>query len=179
MKNCLSIGLSASFIEPLESTGIQLIELALQLLVDHLPSLHDPGLAQQRYNKIFCETYDDIYEFIVLHYVLNQRRGEPFWDDYRNIQMPARLVENLRLWNFKLPSSTDIRSDLGFFGYWNYLYILCGLGYRPPFKGQLSEFLDTDSSREFMLHILSLREKAVRDAPESMEVLQRFKAVAG
>lgn len=179
VKNCLSVGLSASFIEPLESTGIQLIEVALALFIDHLPSLQDPGLAQQRYNKIFCDTYDEIYEFILLHYVLNQRRGEKFWDDYRNIKMPDRLVENLRLWNFKIPTPTDIRSDMSFFNYWNYLYILCGFGYRPSFRGQVSEFIDIDSSRGFMLHILSLREHAVRDAPESTDVLQRLRAVAG
>ncbi len=93
--NCLAVGLSSGFLEPLESTSIHLIHTALNRLIDYFPDRSfDPALAKA-YNREAVAEYAHIRDFLLLHYVPNQRVEEPFWDYMRNLTLPTSLVDKI------------------------------------------------------------------------------------
>lgn len=97
VRNCVSVGLASGFVEPLESTGIHLIQRSIMLLADYFPDRQINSALQQAYNSRMSALYDEIRDFIMLHYVLT-RREEPFWRDARNVALPDTLQETLALY---------------------------------------------------------------------------------
>jgi tryptophan halogenase len=98
VKNCVAIGLASGFIEPLESTGIHFIQKAVTTLVDYLPDRDFNDALRHAYNAKMAAVYDEVRDFILLHYVLTQR-DEPFWRDARNAPMPDTLRETLAVYD--------------------------------------------------------------------------------
>lgn len=97
--NCIAVGLASGFVEPLESTGIFLIQRSIALLLSYFPDNgYDPRLVR-RYNERMAATYDEIRDFILAHYVLSQRADSPFWNDYRNIALPDSLRHLLEMYD--------------------------------------------------------------------------------
>ena len=95
VRNCVSIGLSSGFIEPLESTAISLIQGGIARLINLLPDLDfNPRLAQE-YNRIQALEFDRIRDFIILHYALNGRDDGDFWRYLREMALPDSLSERI------------------------------------------------------------------------------------
>ena len=137
-RNCLAIGLSAGFLEPLEASAIVLIELSLNALLDDWPA--DRGameLLARRFNDRFRTRWDRIVEFLKLHYVLS-RRTEPYWRDHRDpASVPPRLAELLQLWRDRPPSSADFPLADEVFPAASHQYVLYGMGFPPPTRGPI------------------------------------------
>ena len=112
VRNCIAMGLAAGFVEPLESTGLFLSDLATVMLAEHFP-YHKAGpdywapLAL-RYNRIMADRYLEILDFINLHYCLTQRTDTAYW---REVRSPERLHDRVRakleFWRTKAPGFTD------------------------------------------------------------------------
>ena len=109
VRNCLAIGLSGGFIEPLESTGLYLSYLAAIVLADQFP-WRDEDMQPMAYrtNRIMATRYHEILDFINLHYCLTRRTDSEFW---REVQRPERVVPRLKAkldyWAIKPPSGVD------------------------------------------------------------------------
>ena len=131
--NCLSIGLSAGFIEPLEASAIVIIELSLRALVDNFPAGHDAErLHSDRFNALFRTRWDRVVEFLKLHYVLS-RRTEPYWQAQRDpASIPPRLGELLRIWHDQPPSIYDLPLAEEIFPAASYQYVYYGMGGAVP-----------------------------------------------
>ncbi|WP_205480321.1 tryptophan halogenase family protein [Sphingomonas arenae] len=99
--NCVAIGLSAGFLEPLESTSIHLIQLAIGRLIEFLP-LHgwDPADAAE-YNRLMDIEYERIRDFLILHYCATDRSDSPFWDYVRTMPLPDSLEEKIDLFRHR------------------------------------------------------------------------------
>jgi hypothetical protein len=132
-RNCLAVGLSAGFLEPLEASAIVLVELSLDALVDNFPVTRDVmDLHAARFNALFRYRWDRIVEFLKLHYVLS-RRDEPYWRAHRDAgSVPQRLSELLRIWRHQPPSQTDFFAADEVFPAASHQYILYGMGFPPP-----------------------------------------------
>ena len=98
LRNYISVGLSSGFVEPLESTGIHLIQKAVERIVDHFPDLGFAAPLRRAYNEAMARDYDEIRDFIQLHYLLT-RRQEPFWRDSRHAPISDTLRERLALYD--------------------------------------------------------------------------------
>lgn len=111
VKNCIAMGLASGFIEPLESTAIYSIEMAIRWLHAYFPDrTFDPALAD-RYNRTVNEFYDELRDFIAVHFHLNNRTDSDYWIAAREgIDIPDSLRENLAVWRRNLPSPIDLRS---------------------------------------------------------------------
>jgi tryptophan halogenase len=87
----VAIGLAGGFIEPLESTALHLIYKGMDYLLRFFPDMDaDPTLAAE-YNRRMTADYEEIRDFIVLHYVTTERDDTPFWRDYQQVPLPESL----------------------------------------------------------------------------------------
>jgi tryptophan 7-halogenase len=127
LRNCVSVGLASGFVEPLESTGIHLIQRAVMLLVEYLPDRTFNEALRRTYNARMAALYDEVRDFIVLHYIL-ARRDEPFWQDARNVPLPDTLRESLSL--YEENGRIDL-PRLQLFLEISYFFILSGNGRLP------------------------------------------------
>ncbi|GAB5459006.1 MAG: tryptophan 7-halogenase [Henriciella sp.] len=96
-KNVYAIGLSAGFLEPLESTGIYLIQTGISLLLSNFPSKNHNQALQDEVNYGQMRHWERIRDFIILHYKLNGRQGDPFWEYCREMSIPDDLAANIQL----------------------------------------------------------------------------------
>ena len=125
VKNCVAIGLSGCFIEPLESTGIFLVEYGLALLTTLFPSREFNQAIARRYNRAMIDMYSQIKDFIVLHYILSRRSDTAFWRAIENdMLVPDSLQEKLECMRYSLPLLDKL--ELTAFRAYNYSCILDG-----------------------------------------------------
>jgi len=138
--NCIAIGLSAGFIEPLEASAIVMIELSLRALAENFPASRGAmPIHASRFNELFRYRWDRIVEFLKLHYVLG-RRDEPYWLAQREAaSIPPRLAEMLRLWRDQPPSAWDFPRVDEIFSAESHQYILYGMGHPVPAGLPVSE----------------------------------------
>ncbi|KQN37073.1 tryptophan halogenase [Sphingomonas sp. Leaf407] len=95
--NTVAIGLSAGFLEPLESTSIHLIQLAIGRLLDLLPQGDwDPRDAAE-FDRLMAREYDRVRDFLILHYHATERDDSPFWNHCRTMDVPDSLATQLAL----------------------------------------------------------------------------------
>jgi tryptophan 7-halogenase len=94
----VAVGLSSGFLEPLESTGIQLIQNAAARLIDLFPDRgFDPVLAAE-YNRLTRNEYERLRDFLILHYCVSERDDSPFWRHCRAMRVPEPLRQKIDLW---------------------------------------------------------------------------------
>jgi hypothetical protein len=131
--NCLAIGLSAGFLEPLEASAIVMIELSMRALIENFPANPAAMLIHaRRFNELFRTRWERVIEFLKLHYVLS-RRNEPYWQAQREpATTPPRLLELLELWRDQPPSSYDLPLADEIFPAASYQYVYYGMGGAVP-----------------------------------------------
>jgi len=114
--NCIAIGLSGGFIEPLESTGLYLAQVASALLAEHFPYTDNMEPLAFRFNRIMQNRFYEILDFINMHYCLTRRTDTEFWREVRRPEMiNDRLRAKLDYWRIKPPSVSDF-TDQYFLG---------------------------------------------------------------
>ncbi len=97
VRNCIAIGLSGGFLEPLESTSIYLIQAAITALVELFPEKEIASSDREEFNRIVDLEYDRVRDFLILHYHATERSDTPFWDYVRTMEIPDSLSEKLEL----------------------------------------------------------------------------------
>ena len=97
VKNCVGLGLATGFVEPLESTSIHLIQTGIHRLLAMFPSTGFSAPDIDEYNRQARTEYEDVRDFIIAHYKVTQRGGDPFWDHVRTMEVPDTLAERFEL----------------------------------------------------------------------------------
>lgn len=167
--NCLAVGLSAGFLEPLESTSIHLIARGIEFFLRYFPDRDcDPALARE-YNRRISADFEEIRDFILLHYVTSKRRDTAFWRDCAERPMPESLRERLAL--FKARGL--VREGLDpLFRATSWQAVFEGMGIRPRHYHPKLEGLD----HKELLHELLKTRRAVqalaKAVPSHEQVLQ-------
>jgi flavin-dependent dehydrogenase len=133
VKNCVAVGMSAGFVEPLEASAIVMIEICSKVISNELPVDRTAmKIVSQRFNKRFVERWDSVINFLKLHYILSKRTDSNYWTDHKNNEtIPVQLKELMLLWKQKVPSTADFHQVLELFGPPSYQYILYGMGFLP------------------------------------------------
>jgi len=95
--NCIGVGLSSGFLEPLESTSIYLIQAAITGLLELFPEPDISPVDRGEFNRLIDLEYDRIRDFLILHYHATERDDSPFWDYVRTMEIPDSLAEKMEL----------------------------------------------------------------------------------
>ncbi len=96
--NVLAVGLASGFLEPLESTSIYLVQMAITQLIEHFPDRQVADADRDGFNALVDAEYDRIRDFLILHYHATRRDDSPFWDHVRTMTIPDSLTEKIELW---------------------------------------------------------------------------------
>lgn len=140
-KNCIAICLSSGFAEPLESTGIFLIELALARLVSLLPGDGVVSQGADDFNKSMQLTMESVFDFLKLHYAVSQRDDTEFWiENCNQSTWSARLQSWLSQWQSRCPSLIDFPNVLEPFNAFSYQQVLYGMNHLPTLEKSSSRY---------------------------------------
>ncbi len=130
-RNCVAVGLAGGFLEPLEASSLVLVELGARMLAEHLPRHRGVmDIVARKFNEKFLHWWDQVIEFLKLHYVLSERRDSPYWLEHRAAcSIPGSLAERLELWRSRSPWHHDETHVDEMFPSASYQYILYGMGF--------------------------------------------------
>jgi tryptophan 7-halogenase len=174
VKNCVAVGLSGGFLEPLESTGVVLIEAAVAMIAEFLPLGGPADAPAARFNRLMTARYENIINFLKLHYCLS-RRGEPFWRDNADPgSMPEALQELLDQWRRRPPSRFDFLLDVESFAFFNYQYILYGMEFRTDLSGSRGDFPAMAAAEKWFARIRGFGERATADLPSHRALIRQI-----
>jgi glycine/D-amino acid oxidase-like deaminating enzyme len=174
--NCVAIGLSAGFLEPLEATGLVLIEAAVGMIAELFPHQGSVDAPARRFNQLMTTRFENIVKFLKLHYCLSQR-AEPFWRENADpATIPEELQELLRQWRYRPPGRFDFILDVETFAFFNYQYILYGMEFQTDLSGGRSDFPNVAAARRLFDRIRALSERATRDLPSHRDLVSDLAA---
>jgi tryptophan halogenase len=100
-KNVIAMGLSSGFVEPLESTSIHMVQAALSKLIALFPDRNFDAVERDEFNTQMRDLYEDVRDFIILHYHATRRSDSPLWDHVRTMDIPETLARKIALFRNK------------------------------------------------------------------------------
>jgi len=190
VNNCVSIGLSSCFLEPLESTGIYFITAAIYQLAKHFPTRAlDQGLID-RFNREIEFMFDDCRDFVQAHYFTSSRDDSPFWLANRHdLVLSDNIKEKIAIYKCGLPVNPPLSTEGDYYGtfenefhhFWTnerYYCVFAGMGYLPDRAlGRLAYRPSAVAeAQEKLLEIKRTQQELLRTLPTNYEYLKQFHA---
>lgn len=171
-RNCVAVGISAGFIEPLEASALALIELSAAMISNELPATRKVmDIVAKRFNQRFRYRWDRIIDFLKLHYVLSQRSDSDFWLDNRKPEtIPSHLLELMELWKYQPPSRSDLFQIEEIFPSASYQYVLYGMGFEAEQQPQRRSH-DTRLANRLFEENTRMTAKFLAGLPSNRELL--------
>ncbi len=127
-KNVIAVGLSGGFLEPLESTSIHLVQVAIDKIINFFPDKGFSTADVAEFNRQMDFEFTSVRDFIILHYKLTTRDDSPFWSRCRTMEVPegvARKIDLYRQHGRIFRDSNELFAEVG------WLQVLHGQGLRP------------------------------------------------
>lgn len=146
-KNCVAIGLSSGFLEPLESTSIYLIMRAALNFISMLPNEDLAQATQDEYNRLMNLEYECLRDFIVAHYCTSQRSDSKFWQDWQSREIPNSLRAKLELYESQ---GRLVRNDMDLFASNSWYAILSGMKLFPAAYDPIVDAADMEQTQIFL-----------------------------
>ena len=137
IRNCVAVGLSAGFVEPLEASALALVEQSAGIISQQLPrNRRIMDVVAARFNSKMRYHWQRIVEFLKLHYAASRREDSDYWHDNRAADScPDGLKEKLTLWRQQPPWHDDAPRIDELFPSASYQYVLYGMGFTPCYSG--------------------------------------------
>ncbi len=175
-RNVVAIGLAAGFLEPLESTSIHLIQEGITELLQLFPDQSFSKLDADEYNARMGLAFERVRDFLLLHYVANQREQGDLWLHFQNLKLPDSLDEKLAAW---MTRGHIIAYEFGTFLPPSWLAVLLGQnlvprGYDPRVRKIADDRLQAEARR-----IRDAVWAAVDRTPEHTDFVRQIGAGSG
>jgi tryptophan 7-halogenase len=161
-KNCVALGLAAGFMEPLESTSIHLVQSALGKLIDLFPRNHFVQADTDEFNRQLAIEYEQIRDFIILHYHVTERTDSAFWNYCRTMEVPENLTRKLQLFKH---NGRLFRDNNELFTENGWLQVMLGQGITPAAYHPLADNLTSEQLTEYLTNIKTIVSKAANLLP--------------
>ncbi|GIF02255.1 tryptophan halogenase family protein [Paractinoplanes rishiriensis] len=174
VNNCVAIGLSSGFVEPLESTGIFFIQNGIEQLVRHFPDENWSPALPEAYNQQVGRVIDGVREFLVLHYRAAARNDTRYWQDAKTRVLPPGMAERLDGWRSLLPDENTIYPHFHGFEAYSWRVMLLGLGGHPTTPRPVLGHLDPAPARQELARLREDAQQLVKELPSCHEYLQQL-----
>ena len=169
-KNVIALGLAAGFLEPLESTSIHLVQTAIARLLAHFP---DKGFAQagiDYFNARTLAEYEQVRDFLVLHYCVTTRDDSPFWDYCRTMELPDSLRERIAIYR---ENARVYRHDNEIFGEFSWFAVMHGQGLVPRHYHPLANLMAAETLDSRMRDIRKAWQASLDSMPSHQDFIDR------
>ena len=170
-RNCVAMGLSSGFIEPLESTSIHLIQRSIIRLMQMFPydGIRQPDVAE--FNQQMNAEIEHVRDFIILHYHVTDRTDTPFWRQCRSMDIPDSLTHRIELFRqtgrvFKLPTEL--------FGENSWIQVMLGQGVTPEQYHPIVNMMDDEELEKFLTGIHGSVRELVNQLPEHQRFIDHY-----
>ena len=162
-RNCVAIGLAGGFLEPLESTSIHLIQSGIARLMGLFPGTAEMGAARDTYNRQSAAEYEQIRDFIILHYHATARDDSAFWRHVRDTPPPDALRHKLALWR---ESGRVLPEPGSLFTANSWIAVLMGQAGCPVAHDPLVETLPATEATRFLQHLRGIIAQTAAAMPD-------------
>ncbi len=177
VKNCIALGLSSLFLEPLESTSIFLVEYALASLITHFPDVDISASRAASFNQSLNDVYDELRDFLILHYALADRGDTPFWRAAASTERHTpTLRDRLALYEETLPIHEDRLFAL--FRGFSYSCIIDGCGRAPNRVHPLIRHIGSEAGDALLESLAMERESCLAAMPSHWSVISNMHRAA-
>jgi tryptophan halogenase len=170
-RNVIALGLSSGFLEPLESTSIHLIQTGIHRLLAMFPSAGFSAADIDEFNRQAHTEYEDIRDFIIAHYKVTRRSGDPFWDRVREMEVPDSLNERLELFRSSGRFFKHNAQELFAEESWVQVLIGQGLDMRPD---PVTQFVPAEELAGFLGDIADVIEDVAEKMPDHGEFVRHL-----
>ena len=168
--NVIALGLSSGFIEPLESTSIHLIQNGIQRLFALFPDKPISPLERDEYNRGMRELYEDVRDFVILHYKATQRDDTPFWRHVRDMDVPESLARKMELWRLH---GRVFRENAELFAMPSWVAVMLGQNIVPDGYDAIADTLDEGKVRVALRQLREGYRATAERLPTQEEFLRR------
>ena len=159
VNNCVALGLSSGFLEPLESTAIMSVELQMRWLLYYLPTSDFEPSLQDQFNNTCSRLYDEIRDFLCIHFSQTNREDTPYWRAVRHEAKKSELLEyHLKLWKNALPGPMDPRKNT-VFSHWSVVCLLMGKGFYEDAQLNDSEIVSEQAWLKYCQNLLTAKKQ--------------------
>lgn len=169
-RNCVAIGLSGGFLEPLKSTSLHLVQAAIIRMVRLLPDAgFDPATIAE-FNRQSDFEYERIRDFIILHYKATQRDDTPFWNYCRTMEVPDTLQRKIDLW---MANGRIFREDEELFAEESWIQVMLGQGLIPRGYDPMVDIKSDAQVAQYLSNIAAVIGKCVKLMPTHSEYVAK------
>lgn len=173
-KNCIALGLSSGFIEPLESTSIHFIQNGIMWLLLMFPDKVIDTNSVDEYNRKLRAEAERIRDFIVLHYTVNQRHGDPFWDELRKMTLPTTLQHRIDMFS---ETARVFKPQEDVFSENSWVQVLLGQGVMPRRYHNIADALSREQLQQFLEQAKAHTDQLVARLPNHGEFVRRYRDI--
>ncbi|PPJ41346.1 MULTISPECIES: tryptophan halogenase family protein [unclassified Pseudoxanthomonas] len=169
-KNCVALGLAGSFIEPLESTTIHLIQRGIVRLLQTFPqAITQPAIDE--YNARLDEELQHVRDFVVMHYHVSDRRDTPYWREIAEMEIPATLRHRIELFR---ETGTVFHVPGELFGENSWIQVMMGQGIVPKRYHPTADVMSPPDLQRFLDDIRRNVLDTARQMPAHMDYLRSY-----
>jgi len=175
VKNVIGIGLASGFLEPLESTSIYLAQVAVQAMLELFPDGRWSDTERAEINRAIDGQYDNVRDFLILHYHATTRDDSPFWDRVRTMAVPESLTEKIAL--FRARGRLQDRT-MGLFLDASWVALFLGQGVLPEGYDPRAEAMPADMLGPALDRLRDALAAAAEAMPEHRAAIAAYGAAA-
>ncbi|MBN8807845.1 MAG: tryptophan 7-halogenase [Sphingomonas sp.] len=169
--NVVALGLAGGFLEPLESTSIHLVQSGIARLMALFPHRGLEPVEIARFNADSAREYEDIRDFLVLHYNATERDDTPFWDYCRTLAPPPGLADKLAMFR---RNGRIFREHEELFTETSWLSVMAGQGVEPAGYHPVADLLSDDETLHRLAHIRDVIAKTAAAMPHQADYLRQI-----
>ena len=170
-RNCVAIGLSSGFLEPLESTSIHLIQRGIIRLLQCFPNMGVRQVDIDEYNAQTRYEMEHIRDFIILHYKVTNRSDSEFWNQVRTMDVPASLQHRIDMFResgrvFRIPNELFAENS--------WIQVMLGQGITPQQHHHIADLMDDRELNAFLEEIRGQVERTVAQLPMHADYIANY-----
>lgn len=175
-RNCVAVGMSAGFVEPLEATALVMIEASARMISDELPASRDVmDIVAKRFNDRLSYYWRTTIDFIKLQYVLTKRRDTAYWRDcVRDDSVPDSLKDLLQLWRRQVPNKYDFPLAEEMLPAASWQYILYGMGFITENRATETRSCDQKAFDQYVTEAKDIANRYSKHLPTNRELIRKI-----